>query len=275
MLGFFLKPLRKFFPPVVTGTVVLSIGLSLISVGINSFGGGNSAKDFGSMENLLLALFVLVVILIFKHWTTGFLSSSAILIGILAGYIAAFVMGLVLPTTGVTADGVEFTKAWVLNWNKVAQASWFAIPKLMPVKIVFDMRAIMPVMIMFVVTAVETVGDISGVMEGGSLQISTEVVGKIARCAALEVDGVAEVSCGVQNKKLKSLLESASIQPPVVVEMRDGTASITLHLMMQFGARIPSVAEKVQENVKSAVQNMTNVTVSRVDLVIAGLAEAQ
>ena len=62
------------------------------------------------MENLLLALFVLVVILIFKHWTTGFLSSSAILIGILAGYVAAFVMGLVLPTTGVTADGVEFTK---------------------------------------------------------------------------------------------------------------------------------------------------------------------
>ena len=76
VLGFFLKPLRKFFPPVVTGTVVLSIGLSLISVGINSFGGGNSAKDFGSMENLLLALFVLGVILIFKHWTTGFLSSS-------------------------------------------------------------------------------------------------------------------------------------------------------------------------------------------------------
>ena len=146
---------------------MLSIGLSLISVGINSFGGGNSAKDFGSMENLLLALFVLVVILIFKHWTTGFLSSSAILIGILAGYVAAFVMGLVLPTTGVTADGVEFTKAWVLNWNKVAQASWFAIPKLMPVKIVFDMRAILPVLIMFIVTAVETVGDISGVMEGG------------------------------------------------------------------------------------------------------------
>ena len=167
VLGFFLKPLRRFFPPVVTGTVVLSIGLSLISVGINSFGGGNKAKDFGSVENLLLALFVLVVILFFKHWTTGFLSSSAILIGILAGYAAAFIMGLVLPTTGVTADGVEFTKAWVLNWSKVAQASWFAVPKLMPVKVVFDARAILPVLIMFIVTAVETVGDISGVMEGG------------------------------------------------------------------------------------------------------------
>ena len=151
----------------IMGTVVLSIGLSLISVGINSFGGGNKAKDFGSVENLLLALFVLVVILFFKHWTTGFLSSSAILIGILAGYAVAFIMGLVLPTTGVTADGVEFTKAWVLNWSKVAQASWFAVPKLMPVKVVFDARAILPVLIMFIVTAVETVGDISGVMEGG------------------------------------------------------------------------------------------------------------
>jgi len=109
-------------------------------------------------------------------------------------------------------------------------------------------------------------------LQGGSLQISTEVIAKIARCAALEVEGVAEVSCGTQNKKLKDLLE-ASIQPPV--EMRDGTAELTLHLIMASGARIPAVAEKVQENVKSAVQNMTSVTVSRVNLVIAGLAAEQ
>ena len=167
VLGFFLKPLRKFFPATVTGTVVMSIGLSLISVGINSFGGGNTAKDFGSMENLLLAIFVLVMILYFKHGTKGFTSSSSILLGIACGYLASFIMGLVLPTTGVTADGVEYTKAWVLNWDKVANAAWFEIPKIMPIKPVFDMRAILPVMIMFIVTAVETVGDISGVMEGG------------------------------------------------------------------------------------------------------------
>lgn len=111
-------------------------------------------------------------------------------------------------------------------------------------------------------------------LQGGSLQISTEVIAKIARCAALEVEGVAEVSCGTQNKKLKDLLE-ASIQPPVAVEMRDGTAELTLHLIMASGARIPAVAEKVQENVKSAVQNMTSVTVSRVNLVIAGLVAEQ
>ena len=109
-------------------------------------------------------------------------------------------------------------------------------------------------------------------LRGGSLQISTEVLGKIARCAALEVDGVAEVSCGSQNKKVKDLLERANVQLPVVVEMKDGTAEITLHLVVAFGARIPAVAEKVQENVKSAVQSMANITVSRVDLVIAGLA---
>ena len=174
ILGFFLKPLRRFFPSVVTGTVVLSIGLSLIAVGINSFGGGFKTKDFGSMENLGLGLFVLIVILLFKHGTKGFFSSSSILFGIIAGYIAAFIMGLVLPTTGVTAKGVTFTKSWVLNWDKVASAGWFAMPDFMPVDIIFDMRAIIPVCIMFIVTAVETVGDISGVMEGGMEREATD-----------------------------------------------------------------------------------------------------
>jgi hypothetical protein len=91
-----------------------------------------------------------------------------------AGYIIAAVMGLVLPTTRINADGVEYTKAWVLNWDKVADAAWFSVPKLMPVKLVFDWRAIIPVLIMFVVTAVETVGDISGVMEGGMGREATD-----------------------------------------------------------------------------------------------------
>ena len=174
VLGFMLKPLRRFFPPVVTGAVVLSIGLSLISVGVNSFGGGNNAKDFGSLENLLLGAIVLIVIVALKHGTKGMTSASSILIGIIVGYIVAVIMGMVLPTTGVDAEGVEYTKAWVLNWQKVADASWFAIPAIMPVKLVFDVRAIVPIMIMFVVTAVETVGDISGVMVGGMDREATD-----------------------------------------------------------------------------------------------------
>ena len=174
VLGFFIKPLRKLLPAVVTGTVVLSIGLSLIGVGVSSFGGGSSAKDYGSAENLLLGLIVLIMILIFKHYFKGMASSSCILCGIIAGYIIAALMGLFLDTTFVTAEGETVTKAWVLNWSKVAEADWFALPKIMPVKPVFTAKAIVPVMIMFVVTAVETVGDISGVMEGGMEREATD-----------------------------------------------------------------------------------------------------
>lgn len=174
ILGFLIKPLRRFFPAVVTGTVVLSIGLSLIAVGVNSFGGGNTAADFGSLENLLLGGIVLIVIVVLKHCTKGMTSASSILIGIIVGYIVAAVMGIVLPTTGVNADGVEYTKAWALNWDKLAQADWISLPKLLPVKPVFDWRATLPILIMFVVTAVETVGDISGVMEGGMGREATD-----------------------------------------------------------------------------------------------------
>jgi len=168
VLGSFLKPLRKFFPSVVTGTVVLSIGLSLIAVGISSFGGGSSAKDYGSLENLFVGFVVLVVIVVLKHGTKGFTSFASILIGIIVGYVLVSIMAAVLPTTFTYVDDagatVEATKSWVLNWDKVASASWFAVPKIMPVKWVFDARAIVPICI---VTAVETVGDISGITEGG------------------------------------------------------------------------------------------------------------
>ena len=174
VLGVFLKPLRRFFPAVVTGTVVLSIGLSLIGVGVGSFGGGTSAADYGSLENLLIGLAVMVAVLVLKHGAKGLASSSCILFGIVFGYILCGVLGLVLPTTGVTAEGVEYTKAWVLNWDKVLEADWFAVPRLMPVKPVFDLRAILPVLVMFIVTAVETVGDISGVTEGGMGREATD-----------------------------------------------------------------------------------------------------
>ena len=143
----------------------------MIAVGINTYGGGSSAHDYGSMENLFVGLVVLIVIIALKHGTKGFTSFSSILIGIIVGYILVSIMALILPTTFTYVDDagatVEATKSWVLNWDKVAQASWFAIPKLMPVKWVFDPRAIVPVCIMFIVTAVETVGDISGITEGG------------------------------------------------------------------------------------------------------------
>lgn len=175
VLGFFLKPLRRFFPSLVTGTVVMAIGLSLISVGINSFGGGNNNGDFGSLPNLFVGTVVLVTIILLKHFTKGVTSTASILIGIVVGYIVCGVMGLILPTTYQyvdpnTQETITKTCSWVLDFSKVSEASWFAVPAFMPfgfTKEMIDLRAIVPVVIMFIVTAVETVGDTSGITEGG------------------------------------------------------------------------------------------------------------
>lgn len=175
VLGFFLKPLRRFFPSLVTGTVVMAIGLSLISVGINSFGGGNNNGDFGSLPNLFVGTVVLVTIILLKHFTKGVTSTASILIGIVVGYIVCGIMGLILPTTYQyvdqnTQETITKTCSWVLDFSKVSEASWFAVPAFMPfgfTKEMIDLRAIIPIVIMFIVTAVETVGDTSGITEGG------------------------------------------------------------------------------------------------------------
>ena len=182
VLGFCLKPLRRFFPGVVTGCVVMSIGLSLISVGINYLCGGNGVNDYGSIPNIAVGLVVLVVILVLKHFThpSSLASTSSILIGILAGYLVCIIMTFVLPTTGVNADGVEYTYAWVVKFDQVKNAAWFAIPsfigfgKLSDIHLVFNMQAILPIAIMFIVTAVETVGDISACIEGGMDREATD-----------------------------------------------------------------------------------------------------
>ena len=174
VLGAVLKPLRRFFPAVVTGTVVMAIGLSLISVGINSIGGGSGNGDFGSPVNLAVGLFVLVVIVILKHFTKGITSAASILFGIIAGYILCSVLAQVLPTTYITSDGSDAVCSWVIQWSRIAEAPWFSIPRLMPVRIVFNLRAIMPMLIMFIVTSVETIGDLSGIAEGGMGREATD-----------------------------------------------------------------------------------------------------
>ncbi|MEE0801775.1 MAG: Asp23/Gls24 family envelope stress response protein [Gemmiger sp.] len=108
----------------------------------------------------------------------------------------------------------------------------------------------------------------------GSLQISTDVLAKIARLAALEIDGVADVSSGTM-QSVQGILSKASLQKPVTVELNDGVASVQIHIISKYGCKIMPVCAKVQENVKQTIQNMTGITVSRVDVIVAGLAEAE
>ena len=106
----------------------------------------------------------------------------------------------------------------------------------------------------------------------GSLQISNEVVAKIAKLAALEIDGVADVSSGSM-QSVRGLLSKASLQKPVTVDLSDGVAVVQVHVIAKYGSKIMPVCAKVQENVKQTIQNMTGITVSRVDVIVAGLEE--
>lgn len=104
----------------------------------------------------------------------------------------------------------------------------------------------------------------------GSLQISTDVIARIAKLATMEIEGVHEVSVG--STVVKSFFNKVSIQHPVQVVVSEGVAEITVCLIVEYGAKIPPVCEKVQENVKNSVQNMTGITVSKVNVSVTGVA---
>lgn len=147
ILGYFIKPLKKLFPPIVTSLVVISIGLSLLPVGIRYFGGGFT-KEFGDPKHLIVGTTVILLVIIFNQFKNRVIRSSAILISIVIGYALAILMGM-----------VDFTA--------VKEAAWISLPKFMPVKIVFNTHAIIAMVIMYIATAVETVGDLSGIANGG------------------------------------------------------------------------------------------------------------
>ncbi|MBP2028535.1 NCS2 family nucleobase:cation symporter-2 [Acetoanaerobium pronyense] len=154
-LGFFLKHIRRFFPPIVTGTVLLTIGLSLLPTGINYAGGGVGADDFGSFSNLALATFVLVLIIFLNQFGKGMIKTASIFIGIIAGYLVAIPMGKI-------------------SFLAVSEAAWFSFPMPMRFGMTFHWPAIAAMLIMYIVTAVETVGDVSGITLGGDSREATE-----------------------------------------------------------------------------------------------------
>ncbi len=111
-------------------------------------------------------------------------------------------------------------------------------------------------------------------MVGGSLQISVEVIAKITRLAAQETEGVRAVSCG--NSPVRGIFAKVNLQQkPVDVELMEDVAEITVSILVQYGYRIPVVSEALQKNVKAAVQNMTGITVSKVNVIVTGVAVTQ
>ena len=157
-LGFFIKGFRFALPPLVTGLIVLMIGLSLIKVGIQYAAGGVpliGKPEFGTLAMWFPALVVIVVTLAIKFFSRGFLTVAAVLLGLIAGYIVAFFMGQV-------------------SFANVSKAASFALPEPFKYGFTLNWAIIIGMCLMAIVSAIETVGDVSGITKGGAGREATD-----------------------------------------------------------------------------------------------------
>lgn len=151
-IGMFIGKIRKFFPPIVCGTVVLAIGLSLYSTAINYFGGGSAAKaagTFGSPEFWILALVTLAVTLACSLFGKGYIKVSGMIIGVGVGYVVALIMG------------------GIIDFTPVADAAIVSAPIPLHFGLEFHPDAIIMMILMYIVQAVQTIGDVSSTTMGG------------------------------------------------------------------------------------------------------------
>lgn len=159
-LGSVIGKLRWLFPPLVTGLVILAIGLYLIPVAIKYAAGGAAqfqmeAESFGSLKHWTVALTVIIVALVLKFFTKGTLSSAAILMGLIAGYVVAYLSGMV-------------------NLDPVKNASWVTGIKPLPYGFEFSLGAVIAVTLVSIVSAIETVGDASATAKAGAGRDATD-----------------------------------------------------------------------------------------------------
>lgn len=176
VVGMLIGKIRRFFPPIVSGTVVLTIGLSLYPVAIGYMAGGNGNKMYGSPYQWLTAIITLVVVLVCNMYGKGLVKLAAILIGIIAGYVTALIIN------ATVAPGF-------MSFHNLETAQWLTYPHIFPFKPEFPIGAVVTMAIMYVVNSVQAVGDISSTTIGGMDREATndEIAGAI-RC-----NGVASI----------------------------------------------------------------------------------
>lgn len=162
VVGVFVKKIRRFFPPIITGTVVFTIGLSLYPTAINYMAGGagntyevvvlrkglTSALVHGSWQNWAVAAFTLIVVMVMSNKGKGICKLAAILLGMIAGYIVAAVFGMV-------------------DLSEVRDAAWFSLPRFMHFGIKFEFSACIALALLFTINAIQAIGDLTATTVGG------------------------------------------------------------------------------------------------------------
>lgn len=157
LFGMGLKYMLPLFPPLVSGTVVLVIGLSLYPVAMNYIGGGGDVTmaGWGSPQNFLVGGITLIIGILASNFGKGMIKLSSVLFSIICGYILAFFFNMV-------------------DLSPVRDATWFTLIKPLHFGIKFDLSAIVSITIIFIVTAIEAIGDMTSTTVGGMDRVPTD-----------------------------------------------------------------------------------------------------
>ncbi len=155
LVGIFIKYLRPLFPPLVAGTVVFTIGLSLYPVAVKYMAGNAGSENYGSPLNWGIALLTMAAVVFFNYFTKGFCKLASILFGLIIGYIVALCCGMV-------------------SFDSVGSSGWFQFPMPMHFGISFEATAIISMVIMYVVNSVQAIGDLSSTTSGAMDRMPTD-----------------------------------------------------------------------------------------------------
>lgn len=147
VMGLLVRQIRVFFPPLITGTVVFTIGLSLYPTAINYMAGGVGSENYGSWQNWLVAFFTLAVVTVLNHFGKGICKLASILIGIIAGYIVSIPFGMV-------------------DLSSVGEAGVFQLPQFMHFGVEFEISSCVAIGILFAINSVQAIGDYSATTIG-------------------------------------------------------------------------------------------------------------
>ncbi|WP_297418489.1 nucleobase:cation symporter-2 family protein [Clostridium sp.] len=218
----------KFFPTVVTGSVVTMIGLSLVNVGVTSIGGGSGAKDFGSISNLLLAVFVMIVVLLSNKFFRGFFQAISVLNGIILGTIVAAFMGK-----------VDFSAVGSAQWVSFVHPFNFGLPK-------FDLGSIIMMTFVMLTVMIESTGTFLGIGRVCEKEITEKDIVR-----GLRAEGIATILGGIFNSfpyttfnQNLGLLSLSKVKSRFVV-VASGIILVALGLIPKFAALATIIPQPV------------------------------
>lgn len=257
--SFFIKPLMKLFPPLVTGTVICLIGLTLLPVSIDWAAGGTGSVNYGSLKNILIAILVMSITLLLNHYGKGMISTASILIGMAAGYIICIPLGMV-------------------DFSSISEASWVSLPKIFEYGVDFNPKYVISFIPAYFVTVIETVGCLKAIGQVSGLKDDESRIGQ-----GVLADGVGSMLAGIlgtfpnttfsQNVGLIPLTKVASRY----VVMMAGVILVILGLFPKFAALINIMPQPVLGGVgivmfgtvaASGIQTLSRVKLTNRNLLI-------